>query len=119
MLGGEGYYRGSSVLVSGTAGTGKTSLAAHFADAACRRGERCLYFAFEESEARSCATCAPSASTWSRGQEGPAALPRHPADALRPGDAPGAMHKLVKEFQPRAVVIDPVTNLHQGRQATR
>ena len=52
MLGGKGVYRGSSVLVSGTAGTGKTSLAAHFADAACRRGERCLYFAFEESESQ-------------------------------------------------------------------
>jgi len=49
MLGGRGYYRGSSVLISGTAGTGKTSLAAHFADATCRRGERVLYFAFEES----------------------------------------------------------------------
>ena len=46
MLGGKGYFRGSSVLVSGTAGTGKTSVAAHFVDAACRRGERCLYFAF-------------------------------------------------------------------------
>jgi circadian clock protein KaiC len=40
MLGGQGYFRGSTVLVSGTAGTGKTSLAAHFANAACRRGER-------------------------------------------------------------------------------
>jgi circadian clock protein KaiC len=49
MLGGKGYFRGSSVLLSGTAGTGKTSLAAHFAAAACRRKERCLYFAFEES----------------------------------------------------------------------
>src|SRR5674476_374676 len=49
MLGGAGYYRGSSVLVTGTAGTGKSSIAAHFADAACRRGERALYFAFEES----------------------------------------------------------------------
>ena len=49
MLGGEGYFRGGSLLVSGTAGTGKTSIAAHFADAACRRGERCIYFAFEES----------------------------------------------------------------------
>jgi circadian clock protein KaiC len=49
MLGGVGYYRGSSVLISGTAGTGKSSLAAHFVDAACRRGERALYFAFEES----------------------------------------------------------------------
>src|SRR5690606_38433159 len=49
MLGGEGYYRGSSILVSGTAGAGKSSLAAHFAQAACERGERCLYLAFEES----------------------------------------------------------------------
>ena len=52
MLGGRGYYRGSSVLVSGLAGTGKTSLAAHFLDAACRRGERCLWFLFEESPAQ-------------------------------------------------------------------
>src|ERR1700686_4969490 len=49
MMGGKGFYRGSSILMSGTSGTGKTSVAAHFADAACRRGERCLYFAFEES----------------------------------------------------------------------
>jgi circadian clock protein KaiC len=49
MLGGAGFYRGSSILISGTAGTGKSSVAAHFADAACRRGERALYFAFEES----------------------------------------------------------------------
>jgi circadian clock protein KaiC len=46
MLGGQGMYRGSSVLISGTAGTGKTSLAAYIANACCRRGERCLYFAF-------------------------------------------------------------------------
>jgi circadian clock protein KaiC len=49
MLGGGGYYRGCTMLVSGTAGTGKTSIAAHFVDAACRRGEHCVYFAFEES----------------------------------------------------------------------
>ena len=49
MLGGKGYYRGSSVLVSGTAGSGKTSVAAHFVEAACQRGERALYFSFEES----------------------------------------------------------------------
>src|SRR5687767_361510 len=49
MLGGKGYYRGSSILVSGTAGTGKTSLSAHFAHETCKRGERCLYLAFEES----------------------------------------------------------------------
>jgi circadian clock protein KaiC len=49
MLGNKGYYRGSTILISGTAGTGKSSLSAAFVDAACRRGERCLYFAFEES----------------------------------------------------------------------
>jgi circadian clock protein KaiC len=49
MLSGKGYFRGSTVLVSGTAGTGKTSLAAQFVEAACKRGEKVLYFAFEES----------------------------------------------------------------------
>lgn len=49
MLGGAGYYRGSSVLVSGTAGTGKSSLAAHLVHATCSRGEKVVYFSFEES----------------------------------------------------------------------
>src|SRR6476660_2068284 len=49
MMEGKGFFRGSSVLVSGTAGTGKSTIAAKFASAACARGERCLYFAFEES----------------------------------------------------------------------
>ncbi|RYG19395.1 circadian clock protein KaiC, partial [bacterium] len=52
MLGGQGFYRGSSVLVSGAAGTGKSTLAAHFAHATCRAGERALYFGFEESAAQ-------------------------------------------------------------------
>ncbi len=49
MLGRGGYFRGSSLLLSGTAGTGKSSIAAHFANAGCGRGERCVYFAFEEA----------------------------------------------------------------------
>jgi circadian clock protein KaiC len=49
MLEGKGYFRGSSILLSGTAGSGKTTLAASFADATCQRGERCLYIDFEES----------------------------------------------------------------------
>jgi len=49
MLDGKGYYRGSSILVSGTAGTGKTSLAVHLVNESCSRGERCLYLASEES----------------------------------------------------------------------
>jgi len=52
MLGGKGYFQGSSLLISGTAGTGKTSLAAHFALAACQRGERSLLFSFEEAESQ-------------------------------------------------------------------
>src|SRR5690606_18492235 len=52
MLGGEGYYRGSSILVGGTAGSGKSTLSAHFVDATCRRGERAIIFAFEESPAQ-------------------------------------------------------------------
>ena len=52
MLGGKGLYRGSSVLISGTAGTGKSSLAADFIAAACRRGENATYFAFEESQSQ-------------------------------------------------------------------
>ena len=49
MLGGEGYFRGSSILVSGTAGTGKTSIASHFVNATCAAGKKCIYFAHEES----------------------------------------------------------------------
>src|SRR5689334_6497386 len=52
MLGGKGYLRSSSILVSGSPGTGKTSLAGYFVDAACRRGESALYFAFEEPSAQ-------------------------------------------------------------------
>ena len=88
MLSGKGYYRGSTILVSGTAGTGKTSLAAHFLDAACRRGERCLCFLFEESPQQLASEHAlhrhrPRAV----GGRGPAAVPCGPAVALRARDA--------------------------------
>src|SRR5215467_3799655 len=49
MLEGEGYFKGSSILISGMAGAGKSTMAAHFADSICRSGERCIYFAMEES----------------------------------------------------------------------
>jgi circadian clock protein KaiC len=52
MLGGEGYFKATTVLVTGGSGAGKSSLAAAFADASCERGERCLYFALEESAAQ-------------------------------------------------------------------
>ncbi|HZS39419.1 MAG TPA: circadian clock protein KaiC, partial [Polyangia bacterium] len=112
MLGGKGVYRGTSVLVSGTAGTGKTSLSAHFLDAACRRGERCLMFAYEESQAqivRNMRSIGIDLGRWiDRGL-----LRIH---AARPSAHGLEMHlvmiyKLVREFAPRAVVIDPISNL--------
>lgn len=54
MLDNKGYYKGTSILVSGTSGTGKSSIAAKFADATCSRGEKCLYFSFEESVNQIC-----------------------------------------------------------------
>ncbi len=91
MLGGEGLYRGSSVLVSGTAGTGKTSIAASFVDAACRRGEKALYFAFEESPdqiMRNMRSIGIDLEQWVDGR--PAPHPRRAPAEHRPRDAPRA-----------------------------
>jgi circadian clock protein KaiC len=112
MLGGQGYFRGSTVLVSGTAGTGKTSLAAHFADAACRRGERVLCFLFEESPQqlmRNMRSIGVDLQPWV--EKG---LLQFHAD--RPSRAGleshlALMYQLVHEFKPSVAIIDPVTNL--------
>jgi len=112
MLGGQGYFRGSSVLVSGTAGVGKSSMAAHFVDAACRRGERCLYFAFEESRnqiIRNMRSIGIDLEQWvDRGvlefrNSRPTlyGLEMHLV----------TMHKAVEVFQPAIVVVDPISNL--------
>ncbi len=116
MLGGEGgYYRGSSILVSGTAGTGKTSLAAHFLEAGCGRGERCLFFCFEESGEqvmRNLRSIGLPLRRWvDKG------LLRFSAN--RPTTFGLEMHlvqihALVEEFQPSLVVVDPVTALMQS-----
>jgi circadian clock protein KaiC len=112
MFGRKGFFRGNSVLVSGTAGTGKSSLASHFADAACRRGERCLYFAFEES---------PSQITRNMGSIGIDLAPWMRRDLLRVhAQRPTAlgleahlvaMHRLIDAWKPRVIVVDPVTNM--------
>lgn len=110
MLGGKGVYRGSSVLVSGTAGTGKTSLAAHMAEATCRRGERCLYFSFEESDSQLMRNMR-SIGLDLRPRAKKGLLRVH---AMRPS-AYGlemhlaTLHKLVNEFEPRVVIVDPIT----------
>ena len=111
MLGGKGYYRGTSVLVSGMAGTGKSSLAAHFVDAACRRGERCAYFATEESPdliMRNMRSIGIDLGSWVK--KGLLSF-----DATRP-TFHGLemhllrMHKLVRETNARVVVVDPITS---------
>jgi circadian clock protein KaiC len=112
MLGGKGFFRGSSVLVSGTAGTGKSSIAAKFASAACSRGETCLYFAFEESPnqiVRNMRSIGIDLEPWIQKR----LLQFH---AVRPtstgleGHLLG-MQKLVKQRRPSVVVVDPITSV--------
>ena len=117
MLGGKGFYRGSSVLISGTAGSGKTTMAATFADAACRRGERCLYVGFEESVrqvARNMSSVGLDLAQWEKKE-----LLVH--KTWRPSQYGIEMHllrihKLIDTIQPRHVVIDPITNLVTGSE---
>ena len=112
MLGGKGFFRGSSILLSGTSGAGKTSVAAHFVDAACRRGERCLYFAFEESPqqiVRNMGSIGIHLEQWVR--KGLLQF-----QAARPTYGGIEQHLLVthnsvSSFKPSAVVVDPITNL--------
>jgi circadian clock protein KaiC len=112
MLGGKGYFRGSSVLVSGSAGTGKTSLAGYFADAACRRGESALYFAFEESAAqivRNLRSIGLDLEPWLKKR----LLRVHAARPTTSGleGHLSAMHRLIEEARPQVVVVDPISNL--------
>lgn len=110
MLGGEGYYRGSSVLVSGTAGTGKTSIAAHFADATCRRGERCLYFLFEESSSqflRNMRSIGLDLKPWS-GQGLLRFYAARPTLYGLEGHLATAL-KEINAFDPSVVIVDPIS----------
>ena len=112
MLGGKGFFRGSSILVSGTAGTGKTSMAAHFADSVCRRGERCLYLAFEESEnqiIRNMRSIGIELEKWTRQGH----LTFHAARPTMYGLEMhlARIHRLIETVKPQAVLFDPITNL--------
>lgn len=112
MLGGRGFFRGSSILLSGTSGAGKTSVASHFVDAACRRGERCLYFAFEESPTqivRNMRSIGIDLHPWvSKGL-----LQFQAARPTYGGIEQHLLvtHKCVSSFKPGVVVVDPITNL--------
>ena len=112
MLEGKGFYRGSSVLVSGTAGTGKSSLAAHFAEETCRNGERCLYVALEESPAQAMRNMRSIGLDLEKQVR--KGLLRF--EAWRPTQSGLEMHllhihKLVQQHKPAAVIIDPLTSL--------
>src|ERR1022692_3188142 len=112
MLGGKGFYQGSSILLFGTSGTGKTSIATHFVDAACRRGERCLFFAFEESPeqvVRNMRSIGIDLEPWIR-----KGLLQFQAARPSYGGIEQVLlvtHKCIASFQPSVVVVDPVTNL--------
>ncbi len=112
MLGGEGVYRGSSVLVSGTAGSGKSSIAAHVAAACCARGERCLYFAFEESQAQILRNMRSIGIDLAPFVES-GLLVFHTARPSLFGLEMhlAVMHQRVEELDPTIVIVDPVTNL--------
>ena len=115
MLGGKGFYRGSTILVSGTAGTGKTSLSAYIVDAACRRGERCLYFSFEESPGqliRNMKSIGLDLKKWvDKGL-----LEFHSSRPTFHGLEMhlATIHKLVHKFQPTMVVVDPIGSLAEA-----
>ena len=112
MLEGKGFYCGSTILVSGTAGTGKTSIAASFANATCQKDQKCLYFAFEE---------APNQIIRNMKSIGIDLEPHIKKGLLKFNAVRSTfyglethlvqMQKLIDEFKPTAVIVDPITNL--------
>jgi circadian clock protein KaiC len=119
MLSGKGYFRGSTVLVSGTAGTGKTSIAAQFVQAACKRGERVLFFTFEESPSqlvRNMRSIGIDFEPWIKKK----LLQFH---ATRPSLYGLETHlttciKLINKFNPGVVVLDPINAFVMGENQT-
>jgi circadian clock protein KaiC len=115
MLEGKGYYRGSTVLVSGTAGVGKTSVAAHFADSACKRGERVLYFCFEESPnqlMRNMRSIGIKLEPWVRKGLLQFQATRPTFYGLEMHLA--VTHKAVNAFNPDLVILDPINTFVIG-----
>jgi circadian clock protein KaiC len=118
MVEGSGFFRGSSILVSGVAGSGKSTVGAHFANAACGRGERCIYFGTEESPrqiVRNMKSVGLDLQKW----VGKGLLQ---FSAKRPSlfgleTHLAAIHREVTRFEPAAVIVDPVSALMNAGQA--
>jgi circadian clock protein KaiC len=112
MLGGKGFFRGSSVLVTGTAGTGKSSFASYFANAACARGEKALYMAFEESPSqilRNMSSVGLDLNRWIKKGLLEIVAVRPTSVGLEGHLA--MVHHRVEKVDPSVVIMDPITNL--------
>ncbi|MEJ2406162.1 MAG: circadian clock protein KaiC [Candidatus Thiodiazotropha sp.] len=115
MLGGKGFYRGSSILISGTSGTGKSSIAAHLAEVSAQRGEKTLYFAYEESAAqilRNMSSIGIDLTHWCDKSLLQIRSIRPTATGLEAHLI--AMLKRIREYQPKMVVIDPLNSFVSG-----
>ncbi|HEY2582478.1 MAG TPA: circadian clock protein KaiC [Mucilaginibacter sp.] len=112
MLGNHGFFKGGSILVSGTAGTGKTSIAACFANETCNQKKRCLYFAFEESPKQIIRNMK-SINMDLQAHVDNGLLQFHASRPTLYGLEQHlvAMYKIIVKFKPEAVVLDPITNL--------
>ena len=111
MLDGKGFYRGSSILVSGTAGTGKSTIAAHFVNAACKRGERALFFAFEESQEqiiRNMRSVGIDLETYLK--QGLLKFQNSRPSNFGLEVHLALIHKAIADYNPGVVVIDPISN---------
>lgn len=111
MLGGAGYFKGTTILVSGTAGAGKSSLSAHFADSVCSKGGRFLYFSFEESPTqiiRNMRSIGLNLQQWLDAGLLKFVSSRPTAYGVETHLA--LLHKYIDAFKPTAVAIDPASN---------
>ena len=111
MIGSRGWYRGSTTMISGESGSSKTTFAAHFANAACERGDRCLYLAFEESEAqivRNMASVGLDLQRWLDAGSLRIIASRPTQTGLESHLT--TLYRLVEAYRPQAVVIDPITD---------
>jgi circadian clock protein KaiC len=112
MLGGQGFYRGSSVLVTGTAGTGKSSFAARFVESACQRGERALYLAFEESPSqiqRNMSSVGVELGKWMK--KGMLEIVAERPTSMGLESHLTSIYKHVEDNNPLVIAMDPITNL--------